>query len=274
MESLTEAAIVRWAALKQIWPLQQHWKDLEGTTTIHTLVAVLMHVEDVEEKVAEAAKDTLRHLAEALRWHLGGTLLARGTYSLQELLHQIAKRLIRFPMSEGQLELEVLTCLSYCKSKQASVRRTAAMFIGHLLHQNGSLLTGGTVPIYLAYMDRLLGDQDPAVRRVAYVTKGSKSNVVLRQGQISEGREVGNESRSVEQVPRKMVCKNQGLDLGPDRDNLLADMLDCGIMPGCLWPSFLCKETVDIIQVLLAKVAHLLLEDTSREMLCHRSCCL
>ncbi|KAM6437815.1 uncharacterized protein PHA67_024411 [Liasis olivaceus] len=32
-----EAAIIRWAALKQIWPLQQHWKDLEGTTTIHTL---------------------------------------------------------------------------------------------------------------------------------------------------------------------------------------------------------------------------------------------
>ncbi|KAM6474046.1 maestro heat-like repeat-containing protein family member 6 [Liasis olivaceus] len=167
-----EAAIIRWAALKQIWPLQQHWKDLEGTTTIHTLVAVLMHVDDVEEKVAEAAKDTLRHLATALRWHLGDTLLARGTYSLQELLHQIAKRLIRFRMSEGQLELEVFTCLSYFKSKQASVRRTAAMFIGHLLHQNGSLLTGGTVPIYLAYVDRLLGDQDPAVRRVAYVTKG------------------------------------------------------------------------------------------------------
>ncbi|KAM6474058.1 maestro heat-like repeat-containing protein family member 6 [Liasis olivaceus] len=235
MESLTEAAIVRWAALKQIWPLQQHWKDLEGTTTIHTLVAVLMHVEDVEEKVAEAAKDTLRHLAEALRWHLGGTLLARGTYSLQELLHQIAKRLIRFPMSEGQLELEVLTCLSYCKSKQASVRRTAAMFIGHLLHQNGSLLTGGTVPIYLAYMDRLLGDQDPAVRRVAYVTKVLRSTVCHVQVQKVAIGDASPVAKGTSQaclyschlghVPRKTVYKNQGLDLGPDRDNLLADML-------------------------------------------------
>ncbi|XP_025033220.1 uncharacterized protein LOC112543216 [Python bivittatus] len=172
LASVTHAAPRLWQLQPSLTPLQQHWKDLEGTTTTHTLVAVLMHVEDVEEKVLEATKDTLRHLATALRWHLGDTLLARGTYSLQELLHQIAKRLNRFPMSEGQLELEVFTCLSYFKSKQASVRRTAAMFIGHLLHQNGSLLTGGTVPIYLAHVDKLLGDQDPAVRRAAWQLKG------------------------------------------------------------------------------------------------------
>ncbi|XP_063150965.1 uncharacterized protein LOC134492514 [Candoia aspera] len=166
-----EAATIRRAALNHIWPLLQHRKDLEGIAAIHTLIAVLMHVEDVEEEVAKAAKLTLRHLAQALHWHLGGTLLAGGTYSLQELLHKITKRLIRFPIPESQLEMEVFTCLWYFKSKQASVRRTAAMFIGHLLHQNGSLLTGGTLPVYLAYVEKLLGDQDPAVRRVAQRTE-------------------------------------------------------------------------------------------------------
>ncbi|XP_063152697.1 uncharacterized protein LOC134492461 [Candoia aspera] len=125
-----EAVTIRRAALKHIWPLLQHRKDLEGIAAIHTLIAVLMHVEDVEEEVAKAAKLTLRHLAQALHWHLGGTLLAGGTYSLQELLHKITKRLIRFPIPESQLEMEVFTCLWYFKSKQASVRRMAAMFIG------------------------------------------------------------------------------------------------------------------------------------------------
>ncbi|XP_063149128.1 uncharacterized protein LOC134490168 [Candoia aspera] len=53
-----EAATIRWAALKYVWPLLQHRKDLEGTTAIHTLIAVLMHVEDLEKEVAKAAKVT------------------------------------------------------------------------------------------------------------------------------------------------------------------------------------------------------------------------
>ncbi|XP_053130350.1 uncharacterized protein LOC128335705 isoform X3 [Hemicordylus capensis] len=168
-----EEAKIRRAAMKTHLDLLQHrHHHHEGTEeNITTLIAVLMHVEDEDLEVAQAAKDNLSLLAEALLWHLEGRLLARDSYSLQELLHKIAKRLIRQLGTEDAVEMEATKILGFFRSEQPSVRRTAALLIGHLVHKKGSILTEGNIETFHAALESLLGDHDPEVGRVACKTE-------------------------------------------------------------------------------------------------------
>ncbi|XP_053124672.1 uncharacterized protein LOC128333313 isoform X10 [Hemicordylus capensis] len=168
-----EEAKIRRAAMRTHLDLLQHrHHHHEGTEeNITTLIAVLMHVEDEDLEVAQAAKDNLSLLAEALLWHLEGRLLARDSYSLQELLHKIAKRLIRQLGTEDAVEMEATNILGFFRSEQPSVRRTAALLIGHLVHKKGSILTEGNIETFHAALESLLGDHDPEVGRVACKTE-------------------------------------------------------------------------------------------------------
>ncbi|XP_053123037.1 uncharacterized protein LOC128332596 isoform X4 [Hemicordylus capensis] len=168
-----EEAKIRRAAMKTHLDLLQHrHHHHEGTEeNITTLIAVLMHVEDEDLEVAQAAKDNLSLLAEALLWHLEGRLLARDSYSLQELLHKIAKRLIRQLGTEDAVEMEAINILGFFRSEQPSVRRTAALLIGHLVHKKGSILTEGNIETFHAALESLLGDHDPEVGTVACKTE-------------------------------------------------------------------------------------------------------
>ncbi|XP_053123497.1 uncharacterized protein LOC128332787 [Hemicordylus capensis] len=168
-----EEAKIRRAAMRTHLDLLQHrHHHHEGTEeNITTLIVVLMHVEDEDLEVAQAAKDNLSLLAEALLWHLEGKLLARDSYSLQELLHKIAKRLIRQLGTEDAVEMEATKILGFFHSEQPSVRRMAALLIGHLVHKKGSILTEGNIETFHAALESLLGDHDPEVGRVACNTE-------------------------------------------------------------------------------------------------------
>ncbi|XP_053108491.1 uncharacterized protein LOC128326177 isoform X2 [Hemicordylus capensis] len=169
----TEEPKIRRAAMRTHLDLLQHrHHHHKGTEeNITTLIAVLMHVEDEDLEVAQAAKDNLSLLAEALLWHLEGRLLAQDSYSLQELLHKIAKRLIRQLGTEDAVEMEATNILGFFRSEQPSVRRTAALLIGHLVHKKGSILTEGNIETFHAALESLLGDHDPKVGRVACKTE-------------------------------------------------------------------------------------------------------
>ncbi|XP_053123234.1 uncharacterized protein LOC128332673 isoform X2 [Hemicordylus capensis] len=168
-----EEAKIRRVAMRTHLDLLQHRNHHHKGTeeNITTLIAVLMHVEDEDLEVAQAAKDNLSLLAEALLWQLEGKLLARDSYSLQELLHKIAKRLIRQLGTEDAVEMEATKILGFFRSEQPSVRRTAALLIGHLVHKKGSILTEGNIETFHAALESLLGDHDPEVGRVACKTE-------------------------------------------------------------------------------------------------------
>ncbi|XP_053164930.1 uncharacterized protein LOC128350546 [Hemicordylus capensis] len=150
-----EEAKIRRAAMKTHLDLLQHRHHHHESTeeNITTLIAVLMHVEDEDLEVAQAAKDNLSLLAEALLWHLEGRLLARDSYSLQELLHKIAKRLIQQLGTEDAVEMETTNILGFFRSEQPSVRRTAALLIGDSAEGSSAAATqtgtSSTTPLQL-----------------------------------------------------------------------------------------------------------------------------
>ncbi|XP_062971910.1 uncharacterized protein LOC134391917 [Elgaria multicarinata webbii] len=166
-----ESAQVRKAALHYYRVLLQHQEPHEERRRkVTDLIGVLMHVEDEDEAMAEAAKDIARRLTEDLQRDLPWHVLARETFSLQELLHKISKRLLRYHTPRCVLESEVYDIMTYFRSKQASVRRTAAMFLGHLMHKDGSVIIECVIDAYHAFVDLLIRNKDPAIRRVGYRT--------------------------------------------------------------------------------------------------------
>ncbi|XP_061448116.1 uncharacterized protein LOC133368050 [Rhineura floridana] len=169
---IQEQAKFRKAAFQCYQDLLKHPEYREDQNQIiRDLTMVLVHVEDEDKDVAEVAKNIVQHLLEALQWHPGGRPLVGDPYSLQELLHKITKHLIRHHSSERDLEALAYNSFTHVSSKQASVRRIAAMFIGHLLHKKGSILTEGNICVYHAWLENHLSDHDPAVRRVAHETQ-------------------------------------------------------------------------------------------------------
>ncbi|XP_067320151.1 uncharacterized protein [Anolis sagrei] len=167
-----EAAKIRKAALECFKHLLWRPEDPnQERQTIHGLLAVLVHVEDEDEEVAKAARETLREVAQVLGWHLEESVLARDTFSLQELLHKICKRLIQHCSSRWELEEKVYGFPLFFKSQHPSAKKAAAMLLGHLLHKMGSIATQSNVCTFEAWLIFLLADHDPEVRRVGWETK-------------------------------------------------------------------------------------------------------
>ncbi|XP_053123243.1 uncharacterized protein LOC128332677 isoform X2 [Hemicordylus capensis] len=128
-----EEAKIRRAAMRTHLDLLQHCHHHhEGTEeNITTLIAVLMHVEDEDLEVVQ-----IRQLG-----------------------------------TEDAVEMEATKILGFFRSEQPSVRRTAALLIGHLVHKKGSILTEGNIETFHAALESLLGDHDPEVGRVACKTE-------------------------------------------------------------------------------------------------------
>ncbi|XP_062817030.1 uncharacterized protein LOC134293434 isoform X1 [Anolis carolinensis] len=167
-----EAANIRTAALECfrhfIW---RPGHPLQERQTISDLLVVLMHVEDEDEEVAKTARETLREAADVLNWHLKDSVLAEDTFSLQELLHKISKRLIHHCRPRKELEEQVYGCLRIFKSQRPSARKVAAMLVGHILHKNYKMCADRNLYTYHAWLINLLEDRDPEVRRVGRETK-------------------------------------------------------------------------------------------------------
>ncbi|XP_055964396.1 maestro heat-like repeat-containing protein family member 9 [Sorex fumeus] len=144
---------------------QYNW--MLNNVVLDGLVPVVLFLEDTEIEVVRACKFTLRNCAQAMHWTLGD-VLEDEHYDYQLVVLTVCNNCL---VSKSSYITNMIgETLGFMGSPRDYLKKASIILLGYLAKLGSHLLLKDEMEVMLEAVDRLLWDQNPAVRNLAEQT--------------------------------------------------------------------------------------------------------